>query len=139
MGLPKRKVSHARQGDRRAHLALSVPTPRESPPLPRDEAVAPRLPELRLVRRSAGDRAQEEGRRGGLLTAVACGSAVPAAAVGPAPSAKSRVAVDAMGGDHAPEEVVPGALALRRGQPDDEVILVGDPARIRAIAGPPPA
>jgi len=25
MGLPKRKVSHARQGDRRAHLALTVP------------------------------------------------------------------------------------------------------------------
>lgn len=25
MGLPKRKVSHARQGDRRAHLALRIP------------------------------------------------------------------------------------------------------------------
>jgi len=25
MGLPKRKVSHARQGDRRAHLAATVP------------------------------------------------------------------------------------------------------------------
>ena len=25
MGLPKRKVSHARQGARRAHLALTVP------------------------------------------------------------------------------------------------------------------
>ena len=25
MGLPKRKVSHARQGDRRAHHALRVP------------------------------------------------------------------------------------------------------------------
>jgi large subunit ribosomal protein L32 len=25
MGLPKRKVSHARQGDRRAHAALSTP------------------------------------------------------------------------------------------------------------------
>ncbi len=26
MGLPKRKVSHARQGDRRSHHALSVPS-----------------------------------------------------------------------------------------------------------------
>ena len=26
MGLPKRKVSHARQGDRRAHLALTAPS-----------------------------------------------------------------------------------------------------------------
>ena len=26
MGLPKRKVSHARQGDRRSHLALSLPS-----------------------------------------------------------------------------------------------------------------
>lgn len=26
MALPKRKVSHARQGDRRSHLALRVPT-----------------------------------------------------------------------------------------------------------------
>jgi large subunit ribosomal protein L32 len=25
MGLPKRKVSHARQGDRRAHAALTTP------------------------------------------------------------------------------------------------------------------
>ena len=26
MGLPKRKVSHARQGDRRSHHALSLPS-----------------------------------------------------------------------------------------------------------------
>jgi large subunit ribosomal protein L32 len=25
MGVPKRRVSHARQGDRRAHLAIGVP------------------------------------------------------------------------------------------------------------------
>ena len=31
MGVPKRRVSHARQGDRRAHLALSVPTLEECP------------------------------------------------------------------------------------------------------------
>jgi large subunit ribosomal protein L32 len=26
MGVPKRKVSHARQGERRSHLALALPT-----------------------------------------------------------------------------------------------------------------
>lgn len=31
MGVPKRKVSHARQGDRRAHLALTLPQLEECP------------------------------------------------------------------------------------------------------------
>ena len=37
-----------------------------------------------------------------------------------------RVAVDAMGGDHGPSEVIPGALDFARSHPADEVILVGD-------------
>jgi len=36
-----------------------------------------------------------------------------------------RVAVDAMGGDHAPRELVAGALEAARGDPDLEVVLVG--------------
>jgi glycerol-3-phosphate acyltransferase PlsX len=43
---------------------------------------------------------------------------------------RPRVAVDAMGGDHAPEEVVRGAVDWARQHPDVEVILVGDEARI---------
>jgi large subunit ribosomal protein L32 len=31
MGVPKRRVSHARQGERRAHLAISTPTLEECP------------------------------------------------------------------------------------------------------------
>ena len=31
MGVPKRRVSHARQGDRRAHLALTTPQLEECP------------------------------------------------------------------------------------------------------------
>jgi large subunit ribosomal protein L32 len=31
MGVPKRRVSHARQGDRRAHLALEIPQLEECP------------------------------------------------------------------------------------------------------------
>jgi glycerol-3-phosphate acyltransferase PlsX len=51
-----------------------------------------------------------------------------------------RVAVDAMGGDHAPDEVVAGALDWATRNPDTDVILVGDEARIDAlIVGARPA
>lgn len=42
-----------------------------------------------------------------------------------------RVAVDAMGGDHAPEEVVRGAVDWARGHDDVAVVLVGDEEAIR--------
>jgi glycerol-3-phosphate acyltransferase PlsX len=45
-----------------------------------------------------------------------------------------RLAVDAMGGDHGPGEVVPGTLHHARAHPEDRVLLVGDPERIRAAA-----
>ena len=42
-----------------------------------------------------------------------------------------RIAVDAMGGDHAPEEIVSGAVeAARNGGP--QILLVGDAERVRA-------
>lgn len=47
-----------------------------------------------------------------------------------------RLAVDVMGGDHAPEETVAGALLYAAEHPDDEVLLVGVPERIRALAPP---
>lgn len=46
-----------------------------------------------------------------------------------------RVAVDAMGGDHAPEEVVAGAVDWARRNADTEVLLVGDEARINPLIG----
>ncbi len=46
-----------------------------------------------------------------------------------------RVAVDAMGGDHGPAEVVNGTLSHAREHPLDRFILVGDEATIRGIAG----
>jgi glycerol-3-phosphate acyltransferase PlsX len=46
-----------------------------------------------------------------------------------------RLAVDAMGGDHGPAVVVPGSLDHARAHPEDHLLLVGDPARIRASAG----
>src|SRR6476619_2945504 len=49
------------------------------------------------------------------------------------------IAVDAMGGDHGPGEVVPGAIDHARAHPEDRVILVGDEAVIRRLAGSLPA
>jgi phosphate acyltransferase len=52
---------------------------------------------------------------------------------------RPRVAVDAMGGDHAPEEVVRGTVDWARRHSDTDVILVGDEARIRQhVEGPLP-
>jgi len=48
-----------------------------------------------------------------------------------------RVAVDAMGGDHAPREVVVGTLSWARAHSADSVLLVGIPERIRDVAGGP--
>jgi glycerol-3-phosphate acyltransferase PlsX len=51
-----------------------------------------------------------------------------------------RIAIDAMGGDHAPALIVKGALEAAAQWPDTELLLVGDTAAIEAhIAGPKPA
>jgi len=47
-------------------------------------------------------------------------------------SSRARIAVDAMGGDHAPKEVVLGAL-LAVQEFDVEVLLVGDEAQVRSL------
>lgn len=46
-----------------------------------------------------------------------------------------RVAVDAMGGDHGPEEVIAGALAYGREDAAVELLLVGDEARVARHVG----
>jgi len=48
-----------------------------------------------------------------------------------------RIAVDGMGGDHGPDEVVPGALDYAREHPFDQLILVGRPERLHQAAGGP--
>jgi glycerol-3-phosphate acyltransferase PlsX len=45
------------------------------------------------------------------------------------------IAVDAMGGDHGPTEIVPGALDHARTHPEDRILLVGIEATIRSIGG----
>src|SRR4051794_22681290 len=51
-----------------------------------------------------------------------------------------RIAVDAMGGDHAPDEIVKGALLAAEEYPEVEIILVGraDIVREKLGASPPP-
>jgi len=44
---------------------------------------------------------------------------------------RARIAVDAMGGDHAPAEIVAGAIRAKA-ELDAEILLVGDPDQIRA-------
>jgi glycerol-3-phosphate acyltransferase PlsX len=48
-----------------------------------------------------------------------------------------RVIVDAMGGDHAPLEIVTGTVSWAKAHPTDTVLLVGIPERIREVAGGP--
>ncbi len=48
-----------------------------------------------------------------------------------------RVVVDAMGGDHAPLEVVAGSVAWARKHPADRLLLVGVPDAIEKAAGGP--
>ncbi|CAA9325945.1 Phosphate:acyl-ACP acyltransferase PlsX (EC [uncultured Microcoleus sp.] len=44
-------------------------------------------------------------------------------------STRARIAIDAMGGDHAPAEVVAGALKAQE-ELGVEILLVGDPQQI---------
>jgi glycerol-3-phosphate acyltransferase PlsX len=46
-----------------------------------------------------------------------------------------RVAIDAMGGDHAPEEIVLGSLEYAAGHPEVQLLLVGDEAKIKPFLG----
>src|SRR5713226_7753342 len=46
-----------------------------------------------------------------------------------------RIAVDAMGGDHAPDEIVRGALLYRTAGGTAEIVLVGREERVRAALG----
>lgn len=44
-----------------------------------------------------------------------------------------RIALDAMGGDHGPEVIVPGAARALQQQPDMEFVFFGDAAKIRPL------
>ena len=49
-----------------------------------------------------------------------------------------RIAVDALGGDNAPPEIIAGALSAAEGLPRDELVLVGKPGAIEPEVGPDP-
>ncbi|MGI8909639.1 MAG: phosphate acyltransferase PlsX [Rubrobacteraceae bacterium] len=46
-----------------------------------------------------------------------------------------RIAVDALGGDEAPGEIVSGAVAAAKRLPEDEILLVGDESRVAGLLG----
>src|SRR5438094_375506 len=46
-----------------------------------------------------------------------------------------RIAVDAMGGDHAPDDIVRGALLYREVVGTADLVLVGDEPRLRGLVG----
>ena len=46
-----------------------------------------------------------------------------------------RIALDAMGGDHAPAPIVAGALQAVAAIPDVEIVLVGDRAQLERCLG----
>jgi phosphate acyltransferase len=48
-----------------------------------------------------------------------------------------RIAVDALGGDNAPHEIIAGALSAAEGLPRDELVLVGEPDSIKRELGGP--
>src|SRR5712664_141269 len=76
------------------------------PELPRADASSSRLPDLRPVRGAGSHQNREAGHQ------VTRGEPVSAAV--PGGDAALTIAVDAMGGDHAPEAVVAGAVAAAR-------------------------
>src|SRR6187200_3095001 len=47
-----------------------------------------------------------------------------------------RIALDAMGGDHAPGPIVGGAVQAVQNDPEMRVVLVGDKAQIEAALAP---
>jgi glycerol-3-phosphate acyltransferase PlsX len=50
-----------------------------------------------------------------------------------------KIAIDAMGGDHAPRDIVEGTLLAAKEWPDVELILVGDSAQIKPLIGEIPS
>ena len=93
---PKRRHSKTRTAKRRTHDALTRADDRPVPAVPRAEGAAPRLPALRLLPRprQVRRRSTKSSHRTARIMI--------------------RIAVDAMGGDHAPRRIVDGALAAAR-------------------------
>ena len=127
MAVPKKKTSKAKSRSRRAsNWVLRPPGAQRVPAVPPRQGPAPGVPELRVVQGPAG-------RRDRLVAPPRPRPEAPSAGGLP-------VAVDAMGGDRAPGEIVAGArrAADELGIP---VVLVGPPdadRRHRRARGPRP-
>jgi phosphate acyltransferase len=87
-------------------------------------STAPDSPERRLAARPDEGRAEGASDGGGPRSGREAGDLAVARAGGPV------LAVDAMGGDHAPDEIVAGALAAQR-EHGLKILLTGPAARLR--------
>ena len=121
MAVPKKKTSKAKSRSRRAsNWVLGPAGAQRVPAVPPRQGAPPGVPDMRVVQGPAG-------RRDRLV-----------AAPRPRPEASAAgglpVAVDAMGGDHAPGEIVAGArrAAEELGIP---VVLVGPPDQLGDTGG----
>ena len=103
MAVPKRKTSKARRDQRRAQHKIEAPRVNACPQCGSPKRAAPRLPDLRHVQ-GARDRAPPHP---GTVESV------------------PRIAVDALGGDRGPGEVVAGAVEAAAD--GIEVLIVGPP------------
>ncbi len=134
MGVPKRRVSHARQGERRSHLAIEPAEPRGVLALPRDEAPHHVCPNCGYYN---GRLAVELKPRPAATTpradAVTAATDSPGGPRGRSPASASPSTRWAATTGRARSSRAPSIT--RGAHPDDQVILVGDEPTIRAIAG----
>jgi phosphate acyltransferase len=122
--LIRNAVTPRRAGASAAPTTRCPCQPESLPAVPRGQGAAPRVRALRLLQGPPGP---PGGRELARARQPACPSALtepPAPAFPP-----RRIAVDVMGGDHAPAHVVDGAVAAARHM-DAGLLLVGDPAAI---------
>jgi glycerol-3-phosphate acyltransferase PlsX len=109
MGNPKRRHTHTRGAKRRTHYKLDMPGLSRCKQCGELHPASPRLPRVRLLSRTQIQPGDYRGRDRRVM----------------------RIAVDAMGGDYAPQEVVLGALESAR-QVSFDIVLVGDTTQIEA-------
>ena len=122
MAVPKKKTSQSRRNMRRSHHALKPAGLCRMPELRRAQAAASCVPVLRPLRRPRGDARRARKR-----------PEQPAARGRAAVSDGITIALDAMGGDRAPDMVLKGAdIALQR-FPELRFLLFGDESELEPL------
>ncbi len=126
---PRRRPPRPRAAAAGPAPGCSIARPQRLPPVPQRQAAARGLPDVRVVQGPPGPRRWLSRRRNpATRRAARSRSARPVGETRP-------VAVDAMGGDRAPAEIVAGAI--QAAEAGLAVVLVGDPDRLGDTGGLP--